>query len=67
MTTQGEYFTDGIEKCPKCGSANVAVEFISYYFIKRDYDMDYSYHITDEWEGDETDERLTCMECDHIL
>ena len=60
MTTIGEEFSDGIEKCPNCGSVNLIIETISYLFIKRDENLKVIY----EFDADETDTRITCQDCE---
>ena len=59
MGSIGEHFADGVERC-KCGSTDLVVETTSYLFIKRNKDLT----IVDEFEGDETDNKITCMDCE---
>jgi len=62
MTTPGEAFSDGIGKCPACGSINLIVEVTSYYYIEREEDDD-TIIINNEYEGNFTDEKIVCKEC----
>jgi len=78
MGTDGEFYTDGVEKC-SCGSYNVKIKKFTALFVDREqgYDEDekgnkyykdedgneYDAHIVNEWYDTEEDYELMCKDC----
>jgi len=59
MGTIGEYYADGVTKCPKCGSTDLIVKNVGYLFIIRDDNL----NVVKEYEGEKKDNIVCCKEC----